>query len=284
MSGAFETLLGAQQSRYGDRRHPDLPWGYWLVSGANVPGQAPLIDDNGAAWDSVRDAFWSGRLGLPATRLADDILEFMASYMAICDGRFVAREERVFDIFEGDRHVAALYRVFLEAAGLVERNGGRLTAEGRAVLLMLISTRTADKAQDNVGMDWIVANRTVAGWQERKAAAELVEKREQVAARMLHRFATGEIDGKPAIKLIGLRITKEIPVRSTLWTMIWEGKDRYARDRFYLWLLERIDRWDHYSEMVTDKGARALSEHFMKLAFCDRFSGFMGPGAEGGSL
>ena len=283
MSGVFETLHGGQQSRYGDHRHPDLPWGYWLVSGANVPGQAPLIDEDGTEWDSVRDAFWSGRLGLPETRFDDLILDFMASYMAITDGRFVAREERVFDIFEGDRHVAALYHVFLEAAGLVERNSGRLTSEGRAILLMLIATRTQNDARDEVGMDWIVANRTVAGWQERKAAAELVDRREQVAARLLHRFATDEIDGKPAVKLIGLRITKEIPVRSTLWTMTWDGGDRFARDRFYLWLLERIDRWDDWSEMVTDKGARALSEHFMKLAFCDRFSGLMGTGAEGGS-
>jgi hypothetical protein len=35
-------------------------------------------------------------------------------------------------------------------------------------------------------------------------------------------------------------------------------------------LLERIDGWDEWSEMVTRDGARALTEHFMKLAFCDR--------------
>ena len=74
------------------------------------------------------------------------------------------------------------------------------------------------------------------------------------------------------MKLIGLRITKEIPVRSTLWTMTWPDGDRLARDRFYLWLLERIDRWDAWSELVTRGGARALTEHFMKLAFCDRFA------------
>ena len=75
-----------------------------------------------------------------------------------------------------------------------------------------------------------------------------------------------------------LRITREIPVRSTLWTMSWPDGDRFARDRFYLWLLERIDRWDEWSEMVSRDGARALTEHFMKLAFCDRFvaEGFAG--------
>ena len=58
----------------------------------------------------------------------------------------------------------------------------------------------------------------------------------------------------------------------------WPDGDRFARDRFYLWLLERIDRWDEWSEMVSRDGARALTEHFMKLAFCDRFvaEGFAG--------
>lgn len=87
---------------------------------------------------------------------------------------------------------------------------------------------------------------------------------------MLHRFSTDTIDGLPSVKLIGLHITNEIPVRSTLWTMSWPAADSYARDKFYLWLVERIDRWDHWSEMVSREGARALSEHFMKLAFCDR--------------
>lgn len=87
---------------------------------------------------------------------------------------------------------------------------------------------------------------------------------------MLHRFSTDTIDGLPSVKLVGLHITNEIPVRSTLWTMSWPAADSYARDKFYLWLVERIDRWDHWSEMVSRKGARALSEHFMKLAFCDR--------------
>lgn len=221
----------------------------------------------------MRDAFWCGRLGFPDSYASDDVLEFMASYMAIMDGRFVKDEERVRDVFDGDHHADTLFCAILEAAGLVDKLSRRLTPEGRAVLLMLIATRRQDNAQEDVGMAWIVANRTVVGWKERQTAAEQVERREQVAARMMHRFATDEIDGNPAIKLIGLRITREIPVRSTLWSMMWDSGDRLGRDRFYLWLLERIDRWDDWSEMVTKHGARALTEHFMKLAFCDRVVG-----------
>lgn len=264
--------FGAGKERYGDDRHPDLPWGYWLVSSGAIPGEPPLVDEDGREWDSVREAFWIDRLGLPSIHSGwmNGIMEFMASYLAILDGRFVAPEERVRDIFQGDGHLDQFFRAYLRAAGLVNDTDGRPTPEGRAALLMLIATRAHEDAELDVGLDWIVANRTVAGHSERRETAEQVERRERIAARMAHRFATDTIGGDPAVKLIGLRITREIPVRSTLWTMTWSDGDRLARDRFYLWLLERIDRWDAWSEIVTKDGARALTEHFMKLAFCDR--------------
>jgi len=269
MVGSFHPF-GADKVRYGDDRHPDLPWGYWFVSTSDIPGQPPLVDEKGCEWGSIREAFWIDRLGLPSIHSGwmNGIMEFMASYLAILDGRFVAPEERVRDIFLGDGHLDQFFRAYLLAIGLVNDTDGRPTPEGRAALLMLIATRTREDAEDEVGLDWIMANRTVAAHSERRAAAEQVEKREKVAERMAHRFATDTIGGDPVVKLIGLRITKEIPVRSTLWTMTWPDGDRLARDRFYLWLLERIDRWDAWSEMVTQEGARALTEHFMKLAFC----------------
>lgn len=256
-------------SRYGDGRHPSLPWGYWLVSTGDVPGQPPLIDEDGRIWNSVRQAFWEGRLGLG--RFRNDItLDFITSYLAIVDSRFVPEQECVEDIFEADRNLANFFEDFLTAAGLMTHRRGRLTQEGRAVLMMLIATRTLDSAENNVGMDWILAHRSTGGREERTEAADKVQRAEQVAERMLHRFATDTIDDLPSVKLVGLHITNEIPVRSTLWTMSWPVANSFARDQFYLWLVERIDRWDHWSEMVSRGGARALTEHFMKLAFCDR--------------
>ena len=263
--------FGAGKERYGDDRHPDLPWGYWMVSSGSVPGEPPLIDEDGREWRSVREAFWIDRLGLPSIHSGwmNGIMEFMASYLAIADGRFVPPEERVRDIFLGDGHLDQFFRAYLLAAGLVNDTDGRPTPEGRSVLLMLIATRASEDAAEDVGLEWIIANRTVAGHSERSKAAEQIARRERVAARMAHRFATDTIGNDPAVKLIGLRITREIPVRSTLWTMTWPDGDRLARDRFYLWLLKRIDRWDEWSEMATRDSARALTEHFMKLAFCD---------------
>ena len=260
-------------TRYDEERHPDLPWGYWLTSAGEVAGEPPLVDEEGNEWKSVREAFWSTRMGLGGsdTWLANDTLNFMLHYMAIVDGRFVEGDEKARDIFMGDRHFGDFFDVFLRAAGFVEHSN-RLTLEGRAVLQMLIATRTRDDADENIGLDWIAATRGLTRSSERKAAAEMVAQREQIAARMAHRFTTDSIDGVPVVKLIGLRITKEVPVRSTLWTMSWPEGDRHARDSFYLWLVERIDRWDAWSGMVTEQGTRALTEHFMKLAFCDRFS------------
>ena len=273
MVGSFHSF-DTDRELYGEGRFAGLPWGYWLVSTSDVPGLPPLVDEDGREWDSVRDAFWLGRLGMPAlhTHAANAVMEFMASYLAIVDGRFVAPEECYRDIFHGDGHRDRFFHTYMLAAGLVSKDDGRPTAEGRAVLLMLIATRTAEDAEEGVGLDWIVANRTVADHSERREAADEVRRRERVAERMLHRFSTDMIGRDPAVKLIGLRITQEIPVRSTLWSMSWPDGDRYARDRFYLWLLERIDRWDEWSDLITRHGARALTEHFMKLAFCDRAS------------
>jgi hypothetical protein len=263
--------FGAGKERYGDDRHPDLPWGYWMVSSGSVPGEPPLIDEDGREWRSVREAFWIDRLRLPSIHSGwmNGIMEFMASYLAIADGRFVAPDERIRDIFQGDGHLDQFFRAYLLAVGLVNDTDGRPTPEGRAALLMLIATRTQENAGEAVGLEWIVANRTVANRSERMSVAKEVEHRERVAGRMAHRFATDTIDGMPVVKLIGLRITQEIPIRSTLWSMSWPEGDRHARDRFYLWLLERIDRWDAWSEMVSEEGTRALTEHFMKLAFCE---------------
>lgn len=281
MSRAFHPF-GRSDERYGGGRHPDLPWGYWLVSKSDTPGHPPLVDEDGREWDSVREAFWEGRLGFKSIdqQTTNAILEFMASYLAIIDDRFVEPDEQVYDVFRGHGHFNKFYSAFLISAGLVDPHRNDLTSEGRAVLLMLIATRTQSDAEEAVGLDWIVANQTVAKRPERKDVATQAEKAEQVASRMLHRFAIDTIDDRPAVKLIGLRITREIPVRSTLWSLTWPIGHAYARDRFYLWLLERIDRWDDWSEMVTDKGSRALTEHLLRLAFCDRLAGEIGPDAK----
>ena len=271
MRAFFSSALHWDAQGYGNGRHPDLPWGYWLTSISEIHGEPPLIDEEGNQWNSVREAFWSGRLGMPdfSYRWVDAMLGFMMSYLAVHDGRFVAKEERVRDIFLGDGHLEQFFCAFMVATGLMGREQ-KLTSEGNAVLLMLIATRSDDETQDDLGLDWISANRGFMPHQVRKEAAEMVEERGIVASRLRNRFAVDHIDGCPVVKLISFKITDEIPLRSTIWSMSWEDGDRHARDCFYLWLLERIDRWDDWTAMVYRFGVRALTEHLMKLAFADR--------------
>lgn len=274
MSGAF---FGPKFSwggeKYGDGRHPDLPWGYWLTSSGDVHGEPPLVDEQGRQWGSVREAFWSGRLGFPNVhyRWVDAVLGFMLSFLAIHDGRFVAREERIRDIFLGDGHLSEFFFAFMIAAGFIE-SSQQLTPEGRAVLMMLIATRSQDEAQDDVGLDWIGANRGFIPHHRRRNAADMVEEREIVASRMRNRFTADHIDGCPVVKLVSFKITEQIPLRSTIWSMSWDDGERFARDCFYLWLVERIDRWDDWTMMVEKQGTRALTEHLMKLSFSDHIS------------
>lgn len=270
----FGSGLRWDGEEYGEGRHPDLPWGYWLTSAGDVHGEPPLVDEEGNHWSSVREAFWSGRLGLPEFhyRWVDAVLGFMMSYLAIHDSRFVDGQERVRDIFRGDGHLEQFFAAYMVAAGLMHRQH-ELTGEGRAVLLMLIATRSLDESEDELGLDWISANRALVSRADREMAADLVKQREMAASRMKHRFAADTIDGDPMVKLISFKITNEIPLRSTIWSMSWEDGDRHARDRFYLWLLKRIDRWDAWTKMVEDNGTRALTEHLMKLAFADRQGG-----------
>lgn len=149
-SGSYSAFGHGGSERYGDGRHPALPWGYWLTSTGEVPGEPPLVDEDGRVWRSVRHAFWVGRLGLPDFLEAwiNAILEFIMCYLAIVDGRFVAKEERVRDIFLGDRHFDTFFGTWMEVNGLVAERG-RLTAEGHAALLMLIATRTREDAEED---------------------------------------------------------------------------------------------------------------------------------------
>lgn len=272
MSTGYHTFDGADFGRYGDGRHPALPWGYWLTSIGDVPGEPPLVDEDGRTYASVREAFWLGRLGLPRDIGMDRTLEFIMCFLAIADARFVAKEERIRDVFLGDGHLSSFFMIWLEAVGLLSPLDHRPTPEGRAVVLMLIATRDRENARNRVGLDWIGANRGTATPVDRSNAEDMVRRNEATASRMAHRFAVTEINGLPAVKLVGLRITPEIPVRSTVWSMSWPDRDSHARDEFYLWLLERIDRWDEWNALVAARGSRALTEHLMRLAFADRFA------------
>lgn len=262
---------------YERRRNCALPWGYWLVANGERPGWPPLEDEDGRGWDSVRQAFWQGRLGMPhvGDEAMTESLEFLLSVLAILDRRIIGLEERAMDIFDRNWGMSRFYAQWLHSQRLIDPSGmsgvsleGPLSPEGRAILVMLASTRTPADAPLPIGMSWISAHRGLDHGFERADVEELVSRQEVHAQALDYRMVRVEIAGRPALRMLGPDVRPSIPRRRTVWSMVYP--DYYARDRFYLWAHERIDRWEHWGGMAGREGAAALSAHLLALQFCDR--------------
>jgi len=253
---------------YTTKRNPNLPWGYWLVAGED--GEA-LYDENGNAWDSVRDYLWTHRLrmGPHPANAVDAQLEFLLAVLVAIDRRVVKTEERVRDLFDGLWHLQAFYAHWLEGIGLTSTNRVEdLTPEGRAVLVMLASTRSAGSAPLPIGLP------TLTPWMgldqgETKAKRERVLASLEAFARDLpYRFVRETIADRAGIKLMGVQIGSNVPLTRVLWSMSFP--DDHARDRLFAWLARRLDRWQEWGDLAARKGARELSELLLELAFADR--------------
>ncbi|WP_187335338.1 hypothetical protein [Novosphingopyxis iocasae] len=258
---------------YEDVRNPNLPWGYWLMH--DNQGDERIVDEAGERWRSVRDHFWLSRLGMALLSAPEqeEALEFLLTMLAVIDRRTMGIEEYVHDLFDNDWNVGQHYGQWLITQRLIvyERRGrphGPLTAEGKAVLLMLASTRSPEHAPIPIGLGWVKARRGLDRGNTRTRLKELLAEQEAFADQLACRFARKTIADLPAIVLIGEGFGPAIPLRRTIWSMTFP--DDHARDRFYLWLHERVDRWDAWSEIAATDGGRALSEHLMQLAFADR--------------
>lgn len=261
---------------YSDRRNPNLPWGYWLVADETEAGVTSLTDEDGRHWSSVREAFWTGRLNmLPLrTEVRDESLEMLGSFLAVLDRRIIGIEEQVNDLCHSNWWMTIILMTWLQSMGLIEAEGlgayssrDPLTPEGKAVLIMLASTRPAAHTPYPLGMSWITARQGLDRGYDREVVSELIRRQEQYADGLNYRFTRTEIAGKPSIKLVGPDIQQTIPCRRTVWSMTFT--DNYARDRFYLWLHERIDRWEAWGELASFKTAPALTTRLLELRFCD---------------
>lgn len=253
--------------RYEHVRNPNLPWGYWLLAEPNRPG---IVDETGEWWPSLRHYLWQARLGMAKAEdpQLDTHCEVLLAVLAAIDRRVVHIEERVIDLFKGAWDLARHYGAWLEGHGLVEGGlSGALTLEGRAMLVMLASTRAVGSAAIPIGLPTIEPRRGLdagRGVDEREAAMTAIEA---FAARQPDRFMRDTLAGQPAIKLIGLPEGGNVPLTRVLWSI--ELTDAYARDRLFAWLAHRIDRWPTWAEVARSGGARALTAHLLNLRFAD---------------
>lgn len=262
-----------QDTPYQQQRSANLPWGYWLCSTGDAGRRDPmLLDEQGRAWKSVREALWVSRLGMAKWARSDLMhqeLEFLLAVLVAIDRRIIGTEEQVLDYF-GNWDKARFYGAWLHGQRLVEPSpgldlSGSLTPEGRAILVMLASTRRHDERVIAIGLPtlrpWTGLNKGM----DEETRETIIRAQEAAAQRLRFRFVTEELQKRPGIVLLGDGLGPNVPIRRKLWSISYP--DVYARDRMYFWLHDRIDRWGHYGELAFRDGARALSEHLLQLRF-----------------
>ena len=249
--------------RYEDVRNPALPWGYWLSSDGAPVGR-PLVDEQGGRWDSVREAFWVGRLGMPASLTMEEDLERLMAHLAATSRRVVHVDESAHDLFAGEQDFDRFYRTWVYAQGLAGGQppfGTGISAEGNAALVMLASTRPSQVRNMPVGGD-AIATLAPSKASDAETGAWL-DRLEVAAAKLPFRFERRELWLKPTVALVGDGLGEVVPLRRTLWMQSFT--DIQSRDRFHVWLAHRLDRWEAWGRMAFERGAPVLTQHFLAM-------------------
>lgn len=255
---------------YGDNRNPQLHWGYWLT--VNYEERPPLLDELGNGWSSVREYLWVDRLGMASGSPHDQecALEVLLSVLAALDRQVISIEEKVIDLFADSWHLARqFFGLWLQGQGLVEDGLARgLTSEGTAILKMLASTRSRGAAPIPIGLPVFKALKGPDLGADPAVREAIMEQCDTFAATLPCRFVRKDVAGRAAISLTGPPSGNNIPLARTLWSLSFPHD--YERDRFYRWLVDRMDRWEGWSDRARHYGAQALSEHLLRLCFAGK--------------
>ncbi|MBX7489536.1 hypothetical protein K3177_13520 [Qipengyuania sp. GH25] len=252
---------------YGDHRNPELPWGYWLT--VNDEASPPLLDEQGNGWSSVREYLWIDRLGMASGSRHDQerALEVLLSVLVAIDRQVISIEEKVIDLFADSWHLARqFFGLWLQGQGLTTSGlSGGLTSEGKAVLKMLASTRSRGAAPIPVGLPVFKTLNGPDLGEDPAMREAIMEQCDTFVAKLPCRFVRKDVAGRPAITLTGPPSGDNVPLARTLWSLSFPHG--HERDRFYRWLVDRIDRWEDWSGRARMDGAQALSEHLLRLSF-----------------
>ncbi|WP_404373681.1 hypothetical protein AB5I39_08500 [Sphingomonas sp. MMS24-J45] len=249
--------------RYEDVRNPALPWGYWLHA-EGAPCGGLLADEQGCRWDTAREAFWIGRLGMPTTLFMEEGLERLMGYLAAISRRVVIVAESAHDLFAGEHDFERFYGTWLYSHALTGGDppyGTGISAEGHAALVMLASTRPSQVRSIPVGSE-AIATLAPSKASDVDTAAWL-DRVEAMSAKLPFRFERRELWRKPALALVGDGLGDVVPLRRTLWMQSFS--DNPSRDRFYVWLAHRLDRWEKWGGMAYQRGAPVLTQHLLAM-------------------
>ncbi|MBX9898096.1 MAG: hypothetical protein K2Y17_09395 [Qipengyuania sp.] len=253
---------------YERRRNPNLPWGYWCVA---QEGKSGIRDEFGEEWGSLRSYLWFSRLGMGGSSNygLEAQLELLLAVLAALARGVVAVEGLAKDLFLGGWEATRHYECWLVGHKLV-KNGlsGGLTPEGHAILVMLASTRSAQSAAVPIGLPTIAPARGLDWGETRDERERVFAANEAFAQGLPNRFERVEAIDQPGIRLVGYPEGPNVPMARVLWSLAF--REDHDRDRFYAWLMNRIDRWEAWADMARRQGAQQLFEHLLQLAHADR--------------
>lgn len=244
-----------------------LPWGWWL---REFDGH--LVDEQGARWGSVRDAFWQGHLKFPENHHAQEQHELMLRVLTNIDAMWRNVTEQKEDIFDDHMMFWRFYFCWLGSVGMLEltTSGGvtlsvfeaPLSDEGRSVMLMLQATR--EPGWEHLPMRDVVeaATRHDLGADD-DIREEALHAFEQAVGRRRWTFERGSLHRSHLVTLTGLMAHARMPTLSVIWSQSFA--DRRTRDEFFAWIAGRVDRWDDWGEIAYRRGADALTSHLLRL-------------------
>lgn len=255
---------------YEERRNPNLPWGYWIVIDAADPELPPLVDEYGQRWRSLREALWVDRLGMTGSgrfgSMDEGQVEFLLAVLAMIDRNVIATAGVVKDMFNDNWLTTAHYAAWLAGHRLIKPAqtlvDARLTAEGRAILVMLASTRPLDREAHPVGLTDLHPFARLRHEPDQSAMEEAIRAAEAALTKDVVRFLRKDTAGRPAIVLVGAADAR-LPMAETHWSMIFA--ESCQRDRLYIWLLAQSDRWRDWLQIARTQRPGALTEHLLAL-------------------
>lgn len=157
---------------------------------------------------------------------------------------------------------------WLKALGLtatVERGSALdadLSDEGKSVLLMLRATH--DPEWIDLPFTTVVASAIFGARAESSAAQEQTFRafEREVAVRP-YVFARETIHGSPAVTLTCIATEGRMTLRRVIWSQ--RFSELPARDDFFAWLAERVDRWDDWGDKAYRRGGVALTQHLFAM-------------------
>ena len=263
-------MNGASDLPYEARRNPALPWGYWILIDAEDDHSVPLLDEYGERWRSLREALWKGRLGMAARGdlgpADEEQIEFLLAILAMIDRSVVSAEGVVSDMFENSWLLTSHYSSWLAGQGLLKADGNlataRLTPEGRAVLVMLASTRPADRVALPIGLRGLHPFARLRPEPDREAMEAAILAAEAKTPNDTVRFLRKDLPGRPSIVLVGAANAR-MPMAETHWSLGFA--QTHHRDHLYAWMLAQADRWQDWFTIAREQRSGALTGHLLTL-------------------